>query len=386
MALSAIDLLKKLIQCKSITPYEGGALTLLEKILKQNNFECYRLKFGNNEEMVENLFARFGEGEPHICFAGHTDVVPAGNLGSWSHPPFEGKIFKDTIYGRGAVDMKGAIAAYVSATISWIKANQRFKGSLSFLITGDEEGEAQNGTKMVLEWMKKNNHIPDFCIVGEPTSKKKLGDMIKIGRRGSLSGKLTVFGKQGHVAYPDEAINPFPILNKMLNPILNSDFDDGSEHFPKSTSNVTSIDCNNTAYNVIPENVEAKFNIRFSDKFTQKSLEEMLVKHFDSVHRNYKVEFFCNAEPFLTKPDKLVEKISKAIQKFTNINPVLSTTGGTSDARFISKFCQVIEFGLVGQTAHQVDEKVSIKEIELLAMIYKEILETSLIFGKDNVS
>ena len=386
MTLSVKSLLTELIQCQSVTPNEGGALSLLQNVFNQNKFKCYKLNFGENEQMVENLFARFGEGEPHICFAGHTDVVPPGNIDSWTFPPFEGREFQDKIYGRGAVDMKGAIAAYISASIDWINTNKNFKGSISFLLTGDEEGLAINGTKMVLEWMKKNNNIPNYCIVGEPTSKKQLGDMVKIGRRGSLSGRLTVYGKQGHVAYPDEAINPFPILIKLLKPIMDENFDQGSETFPKSTSNITSIDSNNSAYNVIPEKVEAKFNIRFNDSFTQKSLEKMLIEYFDSVTKNYQVEFYCNAEPFLTKPGKLVENISKAIKNITNIDPVLSTTGGTSDARFISKFCPVVEFGLIGKTAHHVDERVSIRDIELLSKIYKEFLYNSLYFGKNDVS
>ena len=368
------DILTKLIRCKSITPKDDGALSVIQDLLNKNNFHCERLIFGSGNDKVENLFARLGDQNPHVCFAGHTDVVPEGEIELWDYPPFSGKIENGKIFGRGAVDMKGSIASYLSSVIKWIENNQSFKGSISFLITGDEEGPAINGTSKVLDWMETNNQIPDMCIVGEPTNKNKIGDTIKIGRRGSLNGKLTVFGKQGHAAYPDLAINPFPILMEMLDPLLKGKLDNGSQNFPPSNASVTSIDTGNDAVNVIPGSVTAKFNIRFNDSQDTKSLEAFLTSHFDKTYENYKVEFSCNAQPFLTKPGTLIDMIDNAIYKKTKIKPELSTSGGTSDARFISKFCPVVEFGLVGKTMHQINENVLIDDLNLLSEVYYEFL------------
>ena len=378
MSVDPIDLLVQLLRCVSVTPNEGGALSLLENILNQNNFACQRLLFGEKNNKIENLFARIGNGKPHICFAGHTDVVPAGNIETWKYPPFEGKIVEEKIFGRGAVDMKGSIASFVAAIIRWCENNNSFNGSLSLLITGDEEGEAINGTKRVLEWMKGNNHIPDMCIVGEPTNQNEIGDMIKIGRRGSLNGKLSVFGKQGHVAYPHLAENPFPILLEMLAPLLKGKLDEGTEFFPETTASVTSIDTGNISDNVIPLKVDAKFNIRFNDGQTKDSLGKRLKDHFDLVSKNYEVQFYSNADPFLTENNELINSISKSVNRITLKSPSLSTSGGTSDARFITKYCPVIEFGLVGKTMHQIDENVSIKDIKLLSEIYYDFIENNL--------
>ena len=378
MSVDPIDLLVQLLRCVSVTPNEGGALSLLENILNQHNFACQRLLFGEKNNKIENLFARIGNGKPHICFAGHTDVVPAGNIETWKYPPFEGKIVEEKIFGRGAVDMKGSIASFVAAIIRWCENNNSFNGSLSLLITGDEEGEAINGTKRVLEWMKGNNHIPDMCIVGEPTNQNEIGDMIKIGRRGSLNGKLSVFGKQGHVAYPHLAENPFPILLEMLAPLLKGKLDEGTEFFPETTASVTSIDTGNISDNVIPLKVDAKFNIRFNDGQTKDSLGKRLKDHFDLVSKNYEVQFYSNADPFLTENNELINSISKSVNRITLKSPSLSTSGGTSDARFITKYCPVIEFGLVGKTMHQIDENVSIKDIKLLSEIYFDFIENNL--------
>ena len=370
----AKDLLVKLINCKSVTPNDDGALSVIENALNANNFKCERLIFGSGDEKVQNLFARLGNKSPHICFAGHSDVVPEGDIKHWEFSPFDGEISDGKIFGRGAVDMKGSIASYLSAAIDWINKNKSFDGSISFLITGDEEGPAINGTRKVLEWMEANGQIPDMCVVGEPTNTTKVGDTIKIGRRGSLNGSLTVFGEQGHVAYPHLALNPFPILMKMLEPLLEGELDKGTKNFPPTNASITSIDTGNNAVNVIPSSVKAKFNIRFNDSQDTEKLESFLKSHFDEVYKNYEIEFSCNAEPFLTKPGKLIDVIKSAIFKKTNILADLSTTGGTSDARFISQFCPVVEFGLVGKTMHQINENVLIDDLNLLSEIYYEFL------------
>ena len=374
MNFDAKDLLVKLINCKSVTPNDDGALTVIENALNENNFKCERLIFGSGDEKVQNLFARLGNKSPHICFAGHSDVVPEGDIKHWEFSPFDGEISDGKIFGRGAVDMKGSIASYLSAAIDWIKKNKSFDGSISFLITGDEEGPAINGTRKVLEWMEANGQIPDMCVVGEPTNTTKVGDTIKIGRRGSLNGNLTVYGEQGHVAYPHLALNPFPILMKMLEPLLEGELDKGTKNFPPTNASITSIDTGNNAVNVIPSSVKAKFNIRFNDSQDKEKLESFLKSHFDEVYKNYEIEFSCNAEPFLTKPGKLIDVIKSAIFKKTNILADLSTTGGTSDARFISQFCPVVEFGLVGKTMHQINENVLIDDLNLLSEIYYEFL------------
>ena len=374
MNFDAKDLLVKLINCKSVTPNDDGALSVIENELNANNFKCERLIFGSGDEKVQKLFSRLGNKSPHICFAGHSDVVPEGDIEHWKFSPFDGEISDGKIFGRGAVDMKGSIASYLSAAIDWIKKNKSFDGSISFLITGDEEGPAINGTRKVLEWMEANGQIPDMCVVGEPTNTTKVGDTIKIGRRGSLNGNLTVYGEQGHVAYPHLALNPFPILMKMLEPLLEGELDKGTKNFPPTNASITSIDTGNNAVNVIPSSVKAKFNIRFNDSQDKEKLESFLKSHFDEVYKNYEIEFSCNAEPFLTKPGKLIDIIKSAIFKKTNILADLSTTGGTSDARFISQFCPVVEFGLVGKTMHQINENVLIDDLNLLSEIYYEFL------------
>lgn len=374
-----VDLLVKLIKCKSVTPNDDGALAVIENILKKNNFKSQRLTFGTGQDKVENLFLRLGSKRPHLCFAGHTDVVPAGDYNLWEHSPFGGDIKGNKIFGRGAVDMKGAIASFASAVINWIKDNKKFTGSISFLLTGDEEGPAINGTSKVLKWMDENNQIPDMCIVGEPTNKEEIGDTVKIGRRGSLNGKLVVYGKQGHVAYPHRALSPFTIMQKMIEPLLKGELDKGSKSFPPTNASITSIDTGNDAVNVIPSKVEVKFNIRFNEKQNPEKLEKFLRSHFDRVHKDYKVEFTCNANPFITKPGKLINYISEAIKLKTNSSIDLSTTGGTSDARFISLYCPVIEFGLVGKTMHQVNEHALIKDLKLLTEIYYEFLNKTFI-------
>ena len=376
----AVDLAQRLIRCPSVTPREGGALDLLQADLSALGFVCTRLPFGEGEERIDNLFARWGTESPHICFAGHTDVVPVGDEAAWTHGPFDAVIKDGRLYGRGAADMKGGIAAFVAAVTQIIGENP--SGSISLLITGDEEGDAINGTVRMVEWAVANGHRPDLCIVGEPTNPNALGDVIKNGRRGSLSGHLIVNGTQGHVAYPHLADNPVTRLLAMLAPVNGAELDGGTPHFDPSTAHVTTIDVGNAATNVIPARAEAKFNIRFNTEHTAANLIGWLEEHFARIGGDWSVIWKANAHPFITAPGQLTDLISDASEAVTGRRPTLSTGGGTSDARFITTMCPVAEFGLVGQTMHQVDEHVMVADIDMLTAIYAEVLKT--FFAEDN--
>jgi len=374
--VNPIELTSELIQCKSITPKSEGSLDIIISYLEPLGFNCERIDFGEGIEKVENLYARFGNIEPNIAFAGHVDVVPTGDINNWSINPFSGEVKEGKVWGRGAADMKSGIAAFIAAVSDFLKDNKNLKdfGSISFIITSDEEGKAINGTKKVVDWLKAKSETISGCIVGEPTNVTRMGDTLKIGRRGSFTGSLTVTGIQGHVGYPHLAENPINSLLKMLEPFSKIYLDEGTKDFQPSSIMITSIDVNNDASNVIPGEVKAKFNIRFNTLHSASSLKTMLDKQFSDVTSNYKFDFFCNAEPFLTDDDFLKTTLQKAIQKVVNINPEKSTSGGTSDARFISKICPVIEFGLVGKTMHKIDENVEVNDIINLTKIYNQFL------------
>ena len=365
----AVELTQRLIRCPSVTPQEGGALDCLHDELSALGFACERLPFGDGDSRIDNLFARRGDAGPHLCFAGHTDVVPVGDVDAWTHDPFAATISDGLLYGRGAADMKSGIAAFVAALARVPAAD--IGGSISLLITGDEEGDAVNGTVKMVEWAAANGHRPDMCIVGEPTSPQTLGDMIKNGRRGSLSGRLVVDGQQGHVAYPHLADNPVTRLLAMLAPVNGCELDAGTPHFGPSTANVTTIDVGNPATNVIPARAEARFNIRFNTEHSADSLIGWLEEHFARIGGDWSVEWKSNADPFITAPGPLTELLSESCRAVTGRTPELSTGGGTSDARFITKLCPVAEFGLVGQTMHKVDENVATADIDGLSAIYE---------------
>ncbi|MBL6625013.1 MAG: succinyl-diaminopimelate desuccinylase [Alphaproteobacteria bacterium] len=368
----AVDLAQRLIRCPSVTPAEGGAIDLLEAELSAIGFACTRLPFGEGNDRIDNLFARYGSAAPHVCFAGHTDVVPVGDAAAWTRDPFGGDIVDGALFGRGAADMKGGVAAFVAAAAAVIEGG--IGGSVSLLITGDEEGDAVNGTVRMVEWAMANDQIPDMCVVGEPTNPDALGDMIKNGRRGSLSGHLVVTGRQGHVAYPHLADNPLTRLVAMLAPVNGTELDGGTPHFLPSAANVTTIDVGNPATNIIPARAEAKFNIRFNTEHSADSLRGWLEEHFTRVGGDWHAQWKANADPFITDPGPLTDMLAAAVTEITGRTPALSTTGGTSDARFITRMCPVAEFGLVGKTMHQVDEHVDVADIEELCAIYQSFL------------
>ena len=368
----AVDLAQRLIRCPSVTPAEGGAINLLEAELSAIGFACTRLPFGEGNDRIDNLFARYGSAAPHVCFAGHTDVVPVGDAAAWTRDPFGGDIVDGALFGRGAADMKGGVAAFVAAAAAVIEGG--IGGSVSLLITGDEEGDAVNGTVRMVEWAMANDQIPDMCVVGEPTNPDALGDMIKNGRRGSLSGHLVVTGRQGHVAYPHLADNPLTRLVAMLAPVNGTELDGGTPHFLPSAANVTTIDVGNPATNIIPARAEAKFNIRFNTEHSADSLRGWLEEHFTRVGGDWHAQWKANADPFITDPGPLTDMLAAAVTEITGRTPALSTTGGTSDARFITRMCPVAEFGLVGKTMHQVDEHVDVADIEELCAIYQSFL------------
>lgn len=369
-----MELARDLIRCPSVTPEDAGALGVLQAVLEDLGFACHRLTFSDEDTPdIDNLYARRGDSRPNFCFAGHTDVVPLGNPDAWSVDPFGGEIIDDVLYGRGATDMKSAIAAFVEA-ISRVVSNGDVGGSISLLITGDEEGPAINGTKKVLDWMADQGEIIDVCLVGEPTNPNKLGDMVKIGRRGSLTGKLTVTGVQGHTAYPHLADNPMSRLVKMLDAIASFELDRGTDHFQPSNLQLTTIDTGNPASNVIPASASAGFNLRFNDLHTGDSLTSWLHEQCDAVGGQYELDIRVSGEAFLTPPGDFSALIAKSVEQATGLSPELSTSGGTSDARFIKDFCPVAEFGLVGQTMHKVDERIAVADIRNLTDIYTSIL------------
>jgi succinyl-diaminopimelate desuccinylase len=378
--LSPLALAQNLIRCPSVTPQEGGALGFIAQVLGDAGFEVHRPVFSDNGTPdVENLYARWGTGRPHLLFAGHTDVVPPGDTSAWTHDPFGATVENGELYGRGATDMKGGIACMMAAALSFLQNRPDFAGSIGFLITGDEEGPAVNGTVKLLAWAKERGERFDHCILGEPTNPNHLGDMVKIGRRGSLTGRVTVHGTQGHVAYPHLADNPIRGLLRLMEALLARPLDSGTEHFDASNLEVTTIDVGNPASNVIPATARATFNIRFNDTWTPESLEAELARRLREAAGNtvrYSLEVDpTNAVAFLTPPDRFVTFMADAIEAETGRRPRLSTTGGTSDARFIKDACPVVEFGLVGQTMHQIDERVAVTDLDRLTAIYRRILE-----------
>jgi succinyl-diaminopimelate desuccinylase len=363
-----LPLAQALIRCASVTPGDAGAQGALADMLGPLGFTVHRLRYGE----IENVFARLGSGGPHICFAGHTDVVPVG-AANWRSDPFGGEVRDGVLYGRGACDMKGAIAAFVAGVAQYLEADLA-RGSISLLITGDEEGPAVDGTVKVLEWMRANDQIPDFCLVGEPTCPARLGDMVKIGRRGSVNMKLEVHGTQGHVAYPHRADNPVHRLIRALDALTSAPVDSGTDWFEPSSLQVTSIDVGNGATNVVPASARAALNIRFNDGHSGASLTEWVRATVARYADRFDLESSISGESFVTKPGPMVDILRGAIQGATGIDAKLDTGGGTSDARFIARYCPVAEFGLVGATMHQVDECVPVAELRDLARIYRDIV------------
>ena len=371
-----IELTKTLINCRSVTPENDGAIEQVSHWLEEIGFKSEILNFEEEgTASIKNLWSKMGSKGPTICFAGHTDVVPTGNIDEWSSDPFDANEVNDKIIGRGAADMKGSIASFISATNRFVKEYPDFPGSIGFMITGDEEGCAINGTKKILTWMKSNNISFDDCLVGEPTNPNSLGEMIKIGRRGSVNGVITVKGVQGHVAYPHLADNPIPKLIKILENLISQKLDDGTEHFQPSNIEITSIDIGNTATNVIPKEALANFNIRYNDIFDREKIEEEVHNRIRSLNYDYSIKFEHSGDSFLTSPGKLTKNLSKIIEDQTGNTPELSTSGGTSDARFIKDYGNVVEFGLIGATMHKVDESASIKDIKNLTEIYYQLLK-----------
>ena len=375
MQISELKLAKDLIRKPSVTPKDAGAINLLAKNLKSIGFKCKLINFKN----VKNLYAKLGKNSPNFCYAGHTDVVPPGNIKEWTVNPFKPTVKNNRLIGRGANDMKASIACFVAAVSKFKNENKNFKGSISLLITGDEEGIAINGTKRVVDYLKKKRERINFCIVGEPTNPNKLGEMIKIGRRGSLTGRLTIIGSQGHVAYPHRANNPSNALIKILKKIKELKFDKGTKNFQPSNLEVTKININNNADNVIPGSAEAVFNIRFNDRHSSSSLKRKLNNVFRLLSKSnkcrFKIKYESSGESFLTKPNKTTYMIQNTIKKITGIKPKLSTSGGTSDARFMKNIAPCLEFGLVGKTMHKIDESVSVSDLKKLTKIYFLILK-----------
>jgi len=373
----SLELSKALIQCKSITPKDDGALEVLSKYLTKLGFVCNQVTFSESgTPEVKNLYAKLGSSSPNICFAGHTDVVDHGNKKDWLSKPFEPTIRDAMLFGRGAADMKCAIAAFAVATKIFQKnIGATFSGSISFLITGDEEGPAINGTKKMIDWLKRQGEVLDHCIVGEPTSSHRLGDMVKIGRRGSLNASITITGTQGHVAYPDLAINPVPHLIKFLHSINKKVWDNGNNHFQPTNLEITSVKIENTITNIIPKEGSAQLNIRFNNLHTGESIKKYLKKVQKKISIPSTIGISVSGEAFLTSPGFLTNTIASAINFNNGFNPKLTTTGGTSDARFIKNICPVCEFGMLNTTAHKVDEHVALKDIFSLTKIYTKFLE-----------
>jgi len=377
MTIDAVKLTQDLIRCPSITPEDAGALDVLQGALEGLGFVCHRLIFAEEgTATVDNLYARLGKSAPNFCFAGHTDVVPVGKTDQWRDDPFAGTVKEGVLFGRGASDMKGAIAAFAAAVSQFISEKGDFDGSISFLITGDEEGPAINGTVKMLDWLDQKGERLDYCLVGEPTNSERVGDMAKIGRRGSLNGKLTVRGTQGHVAYPHLADNPIPRMMRMLDGLISRKLDEGNTHFQASNLEIVSVDVGNVASNVIPGQAVAHFNIRFNDHQTDQGLQDWIRATCDGVGGAYTLEMKASGDAFLTPPGPLSILIAEAVHQVTGTTVELSTSGGTSDARFIKNHCPVVEFGLVNKTMHKVDECVSLIDLVLLTKIYHQILTT----------
>lgn len=376
-----VALTQALIRCPSVTPEEGGALSLLESALKPAGFECHRLMMSTpGTPDVDNLYARLGRKQPNLCFAGHTDVVPVGDAAKWTYPPFGGEIHDGVLYGRGTVDMKGAIAAFVAATLRLVERHGgELPGAISFLITGDEEGPSINGTMKVLDWMRERGEVMDACIVGEPSNPSELGQEIKIGRRGSLNAELVVAGKQGHAAYPALAENPVPKLARLIDRLSSTPLDQGTADFEPSSLQVTVVTVPNTATNVIPNEARAKFNIRYNNIWTRPKAEawvrEQCAAAAEGVSARWEVSFSGTGDVFLTRPGPLVKTLAQAVAEGSGRTPALTTNGGTSDARFIQAYCPVVEFGLTNALAHHVDERVAVADLQKLTAIYERFIE-----------
>jgi len=380
MPADPVAFARDLIRCPSVTPAEGGALDYLQRVLADTGFEVHRVKFSDAASAdVENLYARIGTTAPHLMFGGHTDVVPPGEEAAWTHGPFAGDVADGRLYGRGAVDMKGAIACFLAAALDHLAANGgKPKGSISFLVTGDEEGDAVNGTIKLLRWAAERGERFDHCIVGEPSNPAALGDAVKIGRRGSLNGTLVVTGKQGHVAFPHLAENPIRGLATLMSALMAEPLDRGTEHFDPSNLEFTSVDVGNRTVNLIPGEARARFNIRYNDLHTPESLKALIERRCAETAGNarWRIDYLpSNSWVFRTKPGPFVDLVVEAIAAATGRKPQLSTSGGTSDARFIKDYCPVLEFGLVGKTMHQVDEHVPTAELAALTAIYRRILD-----------
>ena len=378
--INELQLAKELIKFPTVTPVDAGIMKFLEKKLKTLGFKTKVLEFREKDSKpVKNIYARLGNKGPNFCYAGHLDVVPAGNLKDWTINPFKPSVKKGYLIGRGANDMKSSIAAFVSAVSNFVANKRDFNGSVSLLITGDEEGVAINGTKKVVEYLKKKKEKIDFCLVGEPTNPNKLGEMIKIGRRGSMTGRLSIIGIQGHVAYPDRANNPSTALVQILKELKEIKFDNGTKDFQPTNLEITKINIDNFADNVIPGLANAKFNIRFNNKHSSNSIKKKINKIIKNISKKnkskFKIDYSVSGEAFLTKPNNTTYMIQDIIKKVTKIKPKLSTTGGTSDARFIRKIAPCLEFGLVGKTMHKVDEAVSLSDLKKLTLIYSIILK-----------
>ena len=380
VTINELQLAKELIRFPTVTPIDAGIMKFLEKKLKTLGFKTKILEFREkNNKPVKNLYARLGNKGPNFCYAGHLDVVPAGDLKNWTVNPFKPSVKKGYLIGRGANDMKSSVAAFVSAVSNFISKGRQFNGSISLLITGDEEGVAINGTKKVVEYLRKKKEKIDFCLVGEPTNPNKLGEMIKIGRRGSMTGKLTIIGIQGHVAYPDRANNPSTALVQILKELKEIKFDNGTKDFQPTNLEITKINIDNFEDNVIPGSANAKFNIRFNNNHSSNSIKTKIDKVIKRISKKNKskfnIDYSVSGEAFLTKPNDTTYMIQDEIKKITKIKPKLSTTGGTSDARFIRKIAPCLEFGLVGKTMHKVDEAVSLSDLKKLTLIYSNILK-----------
>lgn len=374
--INTLELAKALIACASVTPEDAGAQAVLKEQLSAAGFTCHDVPFGgeNGEALIENLFARFGSGGKHLCYAGHSDVVPAGAADQWTYGAFTPYVQDGVLYGRGASDMKGSVAAFTVAACQFVKAYPEFGGSISLLITGDEEADAINGTVKVLAWMKEHGHNPDVALVGEPTNPDHIGQEIKIGRRGSLNGHITVKGKQGHVAYQQLADNPLPRLIKLLDALAAHNFDTGNEFFLPTNLEITTIDVGNSATNVIPASGKASFNIRYNDQWSKADLMAKVAELLDATGLDYEINFEGNAESFITKPGEWSEVVASAVESIADKRPAYTTTGGTSDARFIVDYCPVIECGAVNDSIHQVDENAKVSDLNDLTRIYEEIL------------
>ena len=379
-SINDIQLAKELIKFPTVTPVDAGIMKFLEKKLTSIGFKTKILEFKDrNSKPVKNIYARIGTKSPNFCYAGHVDVVPPGNIKNWSSHPFKPTIKNGRLIGRGSSDMKTSVASFIAAVNEFVNKKKKFKGSISLLITGDEEGVAINGTKKVVEYLIKKKEKINFCLVGEPTNPSQMGEMIKIGRRGSITGYLKIFGKMGHVAYNHKAINPSTCIIDILKSLKKIKLDNGSKNFQASNLEITKISINNDADNVIPGDAKATFNIRFNDKHNSASLKKklnFLIKKICKTHKcKFKIEYMISGESFITKPNKITFMIKKIIKKNTRVNTKLSTSGGTSDARFIRKISPCLEFGMVGASMHQVNENIKIKDLKTLTKIHREILD-----------